>query len=122
MPYTYQPQPACLIKDIKTLMFTYNKILNMLDTLYEEEDNLGLLEANAEKSRKDIHISLIKYDIVYYYCENVLNMTRDSVEFYSYVNFIMDKKNNNIILKILIEMTALDRLKYLIKLSKGITV
>ena len=122
MPYTYEPQPACLIKDIKTLMFTYKSILNMLDTLYEEAEDLGILAATAVTARKDIHISLVKYDIVYYYCEKVLNMTRDSIEFYSYVNFIIEKKNNNIILKILIEMSSLDRLKYLIKLSKGITV
>ena len=49
------------IKDIKTLMFTYKSILNMLDTLYEEAEDLGILAATAVTARKDIHISLVKY-------------------------------------------------------------
>lgn len=123
MPYTYKPQPECLIKDIKTLIFIYRNILKMVDALYQDDDNMGFLPPTVRGSRNEVHISLVKYDIVYYYCEKILNMNRDSIEFYSYVNYMIDKKNKNVILKILIEMTPLDRLKYLVKLSKeGMTV
>ena len=123
MPYTYQPQPKCLIKDIKTLIFIYRNILKMVDALYEDDDDMGFLPPTVRGNAA--HISVIKYDVVYYYCEKILNMNRDSIEFYSHVNYIIEKKNKNenVILKILIEMTPLDRLKYLIKLSKeGLTV
>lgn len=123
MPYTYKPQPKCLIKDIKTLIFIYRNILKMVDALYEDDDDMGFLPPTVRGNVA--HISVIKYDIVYYYCEKILNMNRDSIEFYSHVNYIIEKKNKNenVILKILIEMTPLDRLKYLIKLSKeGVTV
>ena len=104
LPYTYRTQSPVLLKDMKTFMYIYRKIYDIFDYIYETEtDNF-----------KDL---MIKYDITCYYAESVLDRTTDSISFYKSVNLYLDSKGA--IIKILGKMTPVQRLKYLIKLSKG---
>ncbi len=104
LPYTYRTQSPVLLKDMKTFMYIYRKIYDIFDYIYETEtDNF-----------KDL---MIKYDITCYYAESVLDRNTDSISFYKSVNLYLDSKGA--IIKILGKMTPVQRLKYLIKLSKG---
>ena len=104
LPYTYRTQSPVLLKDMKTFMYIYRKIYDIFDYIYETEtDNF-----------KDL---MIKYDITCYYAESVLDRNTDSISFYKSVNLYLDSKGA--IIKILGKMKPVERLKYLIKLSKG---
>ena len=56
IPYTYNPQPKKLCKDITTYYFTLNKMFNMYKLVFN----------------KDIWLNILKTDVKKYYFNNVL--------------------------------------------------